>query len=195
MKNKLKVAIVFISLTSVIFSGLSIGETPPGIDDIVEKVDNKIKNWHMYYWISLISMIAVGLLGLIITLFQSIDQVKYKIYIICFGTIISACTFLSNSVLKGDYRLYERIELVGISKELELINLVELYKMAANENRDAFLTKINILITQINSLENPQNSVESQLTLSNTEVMKKVESLGFQFIDSAHAAPPSPQIG
>ena len=179
MKTKHTLAIVFVALISVMFCELSFGE-PAVLDKLVDGVDNKIQSWRLYFWISLISIMAVGLLGLMITLFQSIDQVKYKIYIICFGTIISACTFLSHTFLKGDYRQYDRIEQEGLLKQEELGNLVEIYKTADVENKKTIWPNIKTLVFQINSLED-------SLLASKVDFTPKIESAAFQFINAAYA--------
>jgi tetratricopeptide (TPR) repeat protein len=180
MKIKLGVLLIFVAFAGIIFCGLSFGDTDPGdrLDKLVAAIDNKIKIWHLYFWISIISTISVGVLGLLITLFQSIDQVKYKTYTICLGTIISACTFLSHTFLKGDYRQYERIEQAGLIKQEELSNLVENYKKADDENKKIFWSNIKALIYQINSLED-------SLTASKTDTTTSLASI--QIIDSAYA--------
>jgi tetratricopeptide (TPR) repeat protein len=167
-------------LALVLCCAPSFGETQPGIDKLVDTVDHKIKTWHYFYWISLISTIIVGMFGLVITLLQSLDQTKYRIYTICLGTVISACTFLSNSFLKGDYREYDRIEQKGILKQIELGNLVEIYKTADSNNQKIIWSDIKSLILEIDQLED-------SLTASKQDLTAKLESSWSPIVGTAYA--------
>ncbi len=179
MKNSKYFPVVFmIALSGLLFCDLSYADT---LDRLEESVDNNIKTWHIYFWISLVSIFAVGLLGAIIAVFQSLDQAKYKSYTIFFGAIISLCTFMSSSFLKGDFRLYSTIEQIGLLKQEELSSLVELYKHAQTpQNREELLTKINKKAEEIRSLENP----------STLKASTQMAWLEFELINSAYAASP-----
>jgi tetratricopeptide (TPR) repeat protein len=155
------------------------------IDKLIADTDDKINTWHMFYWLSLISMLLVGLLGLVIPLLQSIDQNKFKIHTICLGTLISACTFLTNSFLKGDYRQYDRIESVALVKQAELLNLVDVYKVSPDEDSK------KILWDQIKSLFSDIASLEDTLTVSKANALAQ-NSGEIMLIKSAYATTTEP---
>ena len=134
---------------------LDAAEAGDKYDLLLDFVDGKIKRWQWYFWISLISTITVGLLGLVITLLQSIDNAKFKMHIICLGTVISASTFLTNTILTGNFQAYERIEQEALLKRLEMINWIDIYRAERNDaNKAAAEQKISEAYNAITALEN-----------------------------------------
>lgn len=159
---------------------VSTAEAGDKYDLLLNFVEDKIKRWQWYFWISLIATIAVGLLGLIITLLQSIDQAKYKTHIICLGTLISASTFLTNTFLTGNFRTYERIEQEALLKQLEMVNWIEIYRGERNEaNKAAAEQKISEAYNAITALEN-------SLISSKTNAIASAGA-GLNLIDAAYA--------
>lgn len=180
MKTKYPLIVVSVTLLSSVFCGSSFADGDEIIDSIVSSIDDSIKTWQIFFWISLASIIIVGVLGAIIATLQGIDQVKYKTLTIVFGAVITLCTFLSNSVLKGDYRLYDTIQKEARLRKAVLSGLIEKFKAA--ETAEAKNGLIPVLLKEtrlINQLE-----TKPALDADGTAMLE------FQFVNSAYADSP-----